>query len=428
MKQNHARRELVARLTTAGISLLALTAQQPARAAWEIVPDLNLSANSERNPRLNPSNLTVASSTATSGALDAALDLATFNERSQLTLRPSLSSTRYVDNTNGDLDGDEYFFKGAGYFRWETVTAGFRADYARERLLSSELVTVNPDNNPDTQDPGFGETGRLVFISQDRKRSRFTPYLNFRVSERNTLRVDVTKTDVWYSGGNLSFRTGYSDTSASAGIIRNVDQRNQVSAVMSVDNYKADVNQNTTDTVRIEGAFSRPVSQLWTMNLGVGVLRADFDVLTGPLTGPQQRTSSAATDYTMRFGLRKRTERSKINFDLTRNAYGSSSGVSSVYREVRAYVNREMTQRLSASFGVRLQESESLGNINNINDRRYSRVEVDFEWAIKPVLYLSTGYHYTAEEFINDPTEGKRDKNAIYVGVGYRGLSRRQSR
>jgi hypothetical protein len=404
-----------------GILLLGLLSLAPARAAWEVVPDVGIRALTEENPRLNPDTPLTDTSSSTSAILAAAATIATFNERGFLSFEPALVSYRYSDVSNADLESDDVYFGGRGEYRWQTVTAGFNGTFSRERLLSAELVDVDPDNDPDTDDPDTGDSGRLVFIDQERDRHWVNPYVSFRVSERNRLRLDATRYGTSYSGGNLAFRTGFENTRVSAGLYRNVDERNLVSAVMAVETYEADANQNTTDTVTIEGAFTRPLTEVWSLNLAAGVLRSDFEFLTNT----QQFTDSATTDYTMRLAFRKRAERSRLNIDFTRNVYPSASGFSSVRREFRIYHDRALTQRVNARFGVRLNETEPLGDVGAANNREYARAEVTFEWAVKPVLFMEGGYRFTAQSFEEDLLQQRNDSHSIYIGMSYRGLSRR---
>jgi hypothetical protein len=187
---------------------------------------------------------------------------------------------------------------------------------------------------------------------------------------------------------------------------------------MSVESYEADVNQNVTDTVRIEATFTRPVTELWTFSLAAGVLRSDFEFVDD-----NQQLTDSTTDYTMRV-LRKRTS-AEDEINLSRNVYPSSSGFSSVRREVVMYFDHALTQRLNARVGIRLNETTSLGDVSQQNDRDYARAEVGFQWALKPVLFLDAGYNYTAQEFTNSLLGEKTDSQAIFIGLRYRGLSRR---
>lgn len=421
IQRTNGRDQLAASVSVCSILLLGLFGPEPARAAWEVVPDVGIGAETEENPRLNADTPITDTSTATSAVFDAAATIATFTERGFLSVEPSLVSYRYSDASDSDLESDDWYFAGRGEYRWRTVTAGFSANFARERLLSSELVSVDPDNDPDTNDPDTGDTGRLAFINEDRELFYFRPSLDFRVSERNVLTLEATKYDLLYSGGDLSFRSGFDSTRFATGIRRRVDERNVVSAIMSVETYEADANSNSTDIVTIEGSFIRPLTQLWTLNLAAGVLRSDFEFLDDN----QQLTASATTDYTMRLGVRKRTERSRINLDFNRNVYPSGSGFSSLRREVRIYYDRALTPRVNARFGVRVNETKALGDVDTVNNREYARAEVDFEWALKPVLFLEAGYGFTAQDFTEDLIQQRTKSNSIKIGMSYRGLSRR---
>ena len=72
-----------------------------------------------------------------------------------------------------------------------------------------------------------------------------------------------------------------------------MDEQTQIAAVMTVEDYKADVNTNDFRTVTLEGTFQRPINPLWGFNMDAGVLRSDYtvvDVLN-------RATSGATTDY-----------------------------------------------------------------------------------------------------------------------------------
>jgi hypothetical protein len=401
--------------------LIWLLAGRVAYAEWGVVPSVELRALTEENPRLRPDTLVVTQENSSSAIFQGSLDLGTFTERGSLRFEPSFISYRYSDEADKDLESDDPYFNGSGEYRWEKLTAGFTTRYARERLRSAEIVSVEPDNDPDTVDPDFGDTGRLLFINEDRERYYVQPYVTVQVSERNSFRIDVTDYQTDFSGGDLSFRTGFSDTIVTASLIREVSERNSVSAIMSYDSFEANVNNNNYDTATIEGAFTRPLTELWTFTLAAGVFRSDFTVIDS-LGRPDD---GATTDYKARIGFRKRAERSRLNLDIARNVYPSGSSYNTIRREIRFYVDRDMTQRLIANFGILVQESKSLGDINSIDDRDYANVGIGFQWAIKPVLFLTAGAEYYAQEFTEDLLGERTNSTSIYVGIGYRGRSRR---
>src|SRR5262249_8834253 len=151
--------------------------------------------------------------------------------------------------------------------------------------------------------------------------------------------------------------------------------------------YNADVNTNNFHTATIEGQFSHPINPLWTFNMTAGVLRSDFQVVNTL----NRVTAGATTDYIVNLGFRKRSERSNLNADIGRDVYPSSNGYSSVRREARLYGEVDLSQRLGLDYGVLLQETKTLGNLNSTDDRNYADLELNLSWALKPVLFLVGG-------------------------------------
>jgi hypothetical protein len=410
-----------ARTASLALSLAGILAGARADAAWDFVPKLDLSARQEDNPYYVPDNLPAQQQSASSMGLDTSIQMATYNQRSLLQFEPRVVVYRYTDSANDNLNGEDWYFKGGGNYQWTTVTAGFDADYRRQRLATGEFNTF--DYNLDTQSPDTGDTGRTVFIDQYRDFYYATPYVAFTLSPRNTLRLDATHSNVSYSGGDLAFRTGYGDTRYSAALQRNTDQRTQISAIISVDDYNADINVNDFHTVTVEGQFSHPINPLWTFNMTAGVLRSDFKVVN--LT--QRITTGATTDYVVDLGFRKRSERSSLNASIGRDVYPSSNGYTAIRRQGQIYGDVDFTLRFGLDYGVLLQETTTLGGLNSTDDRNYADLELNFSWALKPVLFLVAGIEYQYQEFPNDIlNRGKLTATTFNIGVRYRGLSKRK--
>jgi hypothetical protein len=410
-----------------GMLLAATVAERAAHAAWDFVPALGLSARAEDNPLYLPDNAPppLQQQSASSAALDASIEMATYTERGSLLFEPNIINYQYADKQYNGLESTDYYFTGNGQYRWQKAIAGFVARFTREHLAAAEFGTV--DFNLDQPDPNTGETGRVAFIDQYRNFYYLSPYVSFDLSPRNALRFDFANYHTSYSGGDLAFRTGYKNRMITTSLQRNVDERTQVAAVMSVEDYHAEVNTNDFRTVTLKGTFERPINPLWTFNMGAGVLRSDYTVVDLL----NRTTSSATTDYVVNVGFRKRSERSNLNFDLGRNVYPSSNGYAVVIREVNLAMNKQFRPRLSMEVGFRLQESRTLGNLNSTNDRNYDTVSMEWDWAIKPVLFLVGGVEWLSQEFPNgvlgqtNLNVGQTSGTSVSIGVRYRGLSKR---
>jgi len=353
--------------------------------------------------------------------------MATYTERGSLLFEPNIINYQYTDKQYNDLEATDYYFTGNGQYRWRKATAGFLARFTREHLAAAEFGTV--DFNLDQPDPNTGETGRVAFIDQYRNFYWLSPYVSFELSPRNALRFDFTNYNTSYSGGDLAFRTGYKDRMITTSLQRNVDERTQVAAVMSVEDYHAQVNTNDFRTVTLKGTFERPINPLWSFNMAAGVLRSDYTVVNLL----NRTTTSATTDYVVNVGFRKRSERSNLNFDLGRNVFPSSNGYAVVIREANLAMNKQFRPRLTMEVGFRFQESRTLGNLNSTNDRNYETVSMEWDWAIKPVLFLVAGVGWISQEFPNEilsPGQtnlnlGQTSGTSVSIGVRYRGLSKR---
>ena len=409
------------RAASTGLWLLSVFAAQVAQAAWDFVPNLYLSARSEDNPYYYPDNVpSLPQQSASSAALDMSVQMATYDQRSVLLFEPDVVFHRYLESSNDNLNGEDWYFNGFGQYQWTTVTAGFYGDYRRQRIAVAEFDTIN--FNLDTQSPDTGNTGRTAFINQYRDFYYIQPYVSFTLSPRNTLRIDVSNSNVSYSGGDLAFRTGFSDTRYSVTLQRNTDQQTQISAMMYVDNYNADINTNDFHTVTIQGQFSRPINQLWGFNMTAGVLRSDYQVVSLQ----NSATAGATTDYVASIGFRKRTEKGGLNADLARDVYPSSNGYEVVRREARLAGDADFSRRFGLEYGVLLQQTETLGSLNTADNRDYVDLQLGFHWAIRPVLSLVAGVEYQTQEFKNDiVNRGRVTATTFDIGVRYKGLSKR---
>jgi hypothetical protein len=419
---------------TAVLAPLSLALSMEARAAWEAIPELTLAVDTNDNTRLDEEGQDQKTSRT---LLDAGIGLASFNERSSLTLAPRLVTDAYADSADRELETNDMFLDATGRHDWISVGAGFETEYSKESILSAELQETTP-GDPDIEDPDDtdADTGRLVFFDEDRERLLLRGDLDFRLSERNSFNLQAQRRSVDYSGTAAtqlaSRRSDFDDDRVSLGVTRRVDERNIVIARVFVADYQADLNDNETHSVGVEGRFSRPVSQTWRFNLSAGVQRSDYNFLdltpVQPLPPlppvPPQRVDNADTNYTLGAGLRRRAERSTVNVNVVHAVNPSASGFLVVRDELSGYLERQLSPRFGMRLGARFTRTNTLDDVDLADERDYSRVELGFERALSQRMFLTFGYDFTRQEFVNEGTEDV-SSNTLYLGVTYRGLSRR---
>lgn len=395
---------------------VALSWLAPIQAAWEFVPQIGLLADTNTNPRLQ----VIDENEASRAILDLRGTLTNYGERGNIFLEPRVRTSAYSDSDDEDLDNDDIFIRSYGQYAWSKVDSGFYAEFQRRSIQSSEFRSAAPED-PDLPAPPDVGTGELIFIHQDQDSVWFAPYLDYELSPRSSLRLEVQKMDIAYTGPQLPDRGDFRNNLFYAGIVRHVDERTDVSARAFVGYFEGDVNQNETDTVGVEGQFTRPISEIWSFSLGAGVQRSDFRFVQLN----RRVVDNAASNVTANVEFRQRSDLRTLNVRFAREIYPSGSGFLSQVDQVTAYVEQEFSPKLTGRFGVRYEDIATLDEVRTTDPREYGRVDVEFRWALKMRMSLVAGYQFTAQDFPEQPLP-EATSNAVYFGINFRGLERTQ--
>lgn len=388
----------------------------PAQAAVDLVPQVSMLLDTNDNPRLRPDELPENESERT--VADVRVTFTNVGERGNIFVEPRVRASAYADEDDEDLENDDWWVRSYGEYHWQTVTSGFHAEFRTRGIQSSEFISATPED-PDLPPPPDIGTGALVFFNQEQESTWFSPFVDYNLSNRSALRFEYQGTDVSYTGPQFRARGDYRDRRAYAGIVRNVDERTEVSARLMGGNFEGDVNQNETDTVGVEGRFTRPINEIWSFSFGAGVQRSDFSFYDDDDQFVDNATSNVIADIE----FRQRSELRTLNVRLAQEIYPSGSGFLSEVRELSLYVDQRFTPRVTGRFGVLYDDISTLDEVRTVNDRDYGRVEIEFRWQMARRLSLIGGYQFTGQSFHESP-EADADSNAIYFGLMYRGLER----
>ena len=406
-------------LSKTAAAFFGLVLATASHAAWDTIPQIELSASHDDNLRLLPDDLALPPNVdggADSMTLDGRFRAAFAGERGNLFVEPRVRGEQYSGDENEDLNGTDTFFRARGDHEWAQATLEFALDYDQQDIKDAEVTDSFPDD-PDIEDPVDPDTGLLI-IDEDRKRWFVAPSLEVEISERSSLVFASQLLDVSYTGAEFDGRVDFTDTEVSAGILRRVDGRNEVSARLIGSEYAADLNENETRTFGVEGTFERALARDWSFNLQAGVSRSDYSFLNEQL----QPVDNADTSFTYQLGFRQRTERNTINIDLSRDTSPNSGGFLTLRDELHIYVSRAMTQRLQGEIGLRGYASETLDDVVANDERDYWRMDLSMEWAMSEQLFLNGGYAFTEQQFAAESTDAS--SNLIWLGLVYRGRAR----
>src|SRR5690606_32540819 len=242
-------------------------------ADWQATPDIRMEIEANDNPRLgqNPGELDgdeLDDHTATRMLMDARVRLRNVGPRGEITFQPRVRADAYSDATNDDLEREDVYLNSRAAYRWRRTTAAVNVNLSRESIISSELVDTQPIPPDDPiEDPLDDETGLLVLLDEFRKRLSIAPSAALQVSERSPVLLAARRLDVSYTGPALRGRTDFNATLLAVGVGRTIDDRPSASARLIASRFEADAPDNETDTVGVEGSFSRQLNELWSFTL-----------------------------------------------------------------------------------------------------------------------------------------------------------------
>lgn len=399
----------------ASAAVLGATAAVPLQAAWEVVPEVELTGETNDNARF-----TLEETDSTSrAALDARLRLRNFGERGSAFIEPRIVTEAYGDAPVQGLENNDMHLITQADYAWERVSIDWRSNFREQSVLRAEFQDAIPDN-PDLIDPIDTSAGTLGVI--DRERRRFDAALGTEISlsERTSFGVGVEYIDVAYStsGTGIFDPRGFEDTTLSATLSRALDERSEVSARVFGSEFTAAQNDNLTRTFGVEGGLERPLSETWSFSLTASVERLDYRFVTND----GELVDNADSSVTFLLGFRKRTERTRWTLEAGRLIAPNSTGFRSQRDQIRVVVRRDFTQRLTGRAGLRYSELSSVEGAGFVNDRDYSRGAFELAWDMTPRWALTGGYDVISESF--GLTREDVVSNSVFIGVRYQGRSR----
>ncbi|MEQ1802487.1 MAG: hypothetical protein ABL989_11235 [Gammaproteobacteria bacterium] len=439
--------------------LLATVPVAPAFAYWELTPQVEGGITYETNPRylsdeeesvvlaLNPD----AADNVMGVYFDLRLEGTYKTPSTQIALTPRIRETNYL-KSNKDLNDDDWYVDFLAAHTGVLGNVSLRSSYQETGVRTTEFESAVPDN-PDAPLPVSGGSGR--FSDDTQQTWNIEPALNYQLSPRNLVGLTGQYSDTTYDEQreNLLASRSYLDynySSLELSLRHVLDSKNYFAVALNSGNFLAEepdrLFKNSTDSFGITAAYNRSFSETLTGTLTVGITRSSVDVsgIVGgfdPLTGaPCLLTDPCATSNEERnfvgsLELRKRSEGTTLNFSLGSQIAPRSDGTEVVQEQVRLFVDRVFTQKLSGSLGLLYSTESAVGQIFQPEtasfglarqDRNYFTIEPRISWRLTETLSVYSSYIYVSDT--TDVTGGnvEQTNNRLYFGVLYRGVGLRR--
>jgi hypothetical protein len=439
--------------------LLASLPAAPALAYWQLTPQVEGGITFENNPRyisnqersavlaLNPD----AADNAMGVFFDLRLEGLYKTPSTQVQLTPRVRETNYL-KSNKDLNDDDWYVDFLASHTGVLGSVGLNAQYRETGVRTSEFESAVPDN-PDDPSPITGGSGR--FSDDTQQTWNIQPSLNYQLSPRNIVGITGLFSETTYDEQQedlLASRSylDYDYSSVELSVRHVLDSRNYFVAALNAGNFLAEeagrLFRNSTDSFGITAAYNRAFSDTLTGTVTVGVTRSSvdvsgiiggFDPITGAICLPTDpcATSNEERNFVGSLELRKRSENTTLNFSLGSQIAPRSDGTEVIQEQARLYVDRVVSQKLSASLGLLYSMESAVGQVFQPatasfglarQDRTYFTVEPGVSWRLTETLSVYGNYAYVRDT--TDVTTGNVDQtnNRLFLGVLYRGVGLRR--
>lgn len=419
-----------------------MLASGTSQAYWELVPVVSSGITYQTNPRYissqAPDNSLKDDSTGTFVDMSAQATLATPDDR--VTLSPRLRKSTFLKD-NSDLNEDDWYVDLSANHRAGRGEVGLGAGWSDIGVVTAEFESATPTNPDGTPAPDTG-SGRILDVNATQKYVYVAPYLSYDFSTVNSIRLSTNASDTTYDQGALTGYYDYKNLDASATITHVLDPKNSLLLDMNSSVFESEQTdgpaRNKTTSYGITIQYQRTISQTLSGSIMVGSSRSTADVKqlypTDPLTGlpcfdaDNVRIlcsgSSDSTNFVGDINLRKRSEKTTLNFDISRAQSPSSNGYTVIQDGVRFYVDQYLSARLSGRLGVVYYQQSGIGFGSRKND--YFTSDATVTWSLTPEWSVGATYSYLENKDRYPTGNSTTENNRVYVSIYYRGVGIRQ--
>jgi hypothetical protein len=395
-----------------GAALLAAAAQAGAAAPWQFEPRIQIGALTDDNYRLT--EVRGAEVEATGAWVDARIDVRSEDPRGFVEVTPRVSSTFFPDAENEQ--STDWFLGGRWNRRSLRLEGNVDFDYSDQSVISSELITAEfPD--VDLGDVVIGDDGRAQ-VRNRRQLLGLQPSVEFRWTPRHRIEGALSYIDASFDR-TFQEQSGFTDTSASAGIAFDMTQRDTVALRGRIGQYEPEDAFDATDRVGIHGEWTRRWTETTEAYLRIGSDTTETKVRRRetPLS-PLLPVKVSQTAWVGGAGAKWNWQVTELVVDLVRSSTPSSAGVVTIRDEARAGVKRALSARFTIEAYARaVRTNGAIEDLTNIRDREYVASKLGFQWRASRQTTVLGAYHYDWQEFegaTTDATSNQVNLSVIY--------------
>jgi len=397
------------------LALSLLTAR--ADGAWDFVPTLMLTAESDDNAR----HLPVDQPTSTRAAFDARLRAGRFSDRGEAWVEPRIVADAYADEADRNLEHNDLFLRTRATREMPRAFFAFDSDFRSESVLRSEIDDALEEDLPTGSDTIETDSGAIGTFTDVRDRFGLSMEGGPSLSDRTTLAFDTSWLDVAYESELPLERADFENLTLGMTLTRAVDERNNVAARVYGMDYTAPRNDNNSRALGVEATFERPLTGTVRFSIDVGVVRTEFSYIGAGF----DRVDGVSNGFTFLFDIEKQARATTYSLSAGQSVSPGTTGFLAPRDDLRLGVRHRISPRLAFAAGVRAAAID-VGENAVTPPRDYLRTTIEFDWALSERYSLRAGHDRVREDFgVGGGTE--IESSSVFVGIRYQGQSRAPS-
>jgi hypothetical protein len=407
------------------MALLAGVLPGTAAAYWGVTPSFEVGITSESNPRYRNDGGRTVNGVFT----DARLELSAETPTNLLRLTPRLRETNYLGN-NRDLNDDDFYLDLIANHTGLRGESGITLSFRDVGISTGEFESAIPDD-PDSN-PIPGGSGRLDLDNDNQRTLLVQPYVSLKLSPRNAVQLSGGVTSTEYDRSLATSYVDYTYSSGTLSLIHSLNEKNAFLISVNAGNFDADrpgaLFDNNSDTYGLSVAYQKALTLTWSADINVGTSRTTVSILSPFSLDPESAlicfpTACKVTDqnFVGNLSVRKRSERTTVNFTAGRSLAPRSDGTEVVQDQLRIFIQRTLSRRLTGSLGLVYLDETSVADIFR-HEREYFTVDGRLRWQMTPNWSVSGGYsYYDDQDQSSFGFEADKTNNRWFLGVSWRG-------
>jgi hypothetical protein len=397
----------------AGMALVCVVlgagSAQAAQYFW--VPEVELTAEANTNRDMDP--VDKDSSELYSAMLAATLGVAT--PRGETAIRPQVHFLHYPDQSAAkDVEGgvDITSVYDSPLSSFTLFGRAERRDVYNAELADPRFNELDPNN------PTAPESGRIIGVGETRDLLLFRPDYSHHVTERLDLGVHGVYQKLDYGSDRPTATVDFDY--ANAGLYGGWEFSQRLTTAFEVygARYRTGDDSRKADSTGVSLTFEYRWSETFNAEFAVIGERTEVDDIL-PV-----RNEDTVTSVGGRFALAHRAPISETRIEISHLVMPTGAGGMFESDILQLQFDRKLSERLTFRSSAYYNRNRALSDVDQSGDSDYANAEIALSWSVTRTWYVFGGYRYIWEEY--DQVQQSAHNNAVFAGVGYRGLGRQR--